>query len=65
MKKLRIILIALAVILVTMFVVNENLAIAAGNTRVLKRQDQRPYSDDDGDETLGNDTYLIQRSKKW
>ena len=59
MKKVKIILIALVVMLVTMLIVNSN--IAYGATRVLNRQDERPYSDDNGDGTIGNDYYQIQR----
>ena len=59
MKKLKIILIALIMVMLSMFVLGVNNVYAVD--RVLNRQDERPYSDDNDDWVTGNDYYQIQR----
>ena len=55
MKKIRILLVALMLILVgTLF---SNVKAADTTTKMLKAQKERPYSDDNNDNKVGNDIY--------
>ena len=58
MKKLRIALIALIIIL-TLGIFNQAFALE------LKAQETRPYSDDSGDEIVGNDIYRFLKRSRW
>ena len=63
MKKIRILLIALGIILISLLVLNPNIAYAAETKRNLTYQKTRPYSDDNGDNNIDNEEYTFARSK--
>lgn len=62
MKKIRILLIALVVTIMSMLVLNTNIVYAAETIqRNLTYQKTRPYSDDDKDEKLDNEEYTFRK----
>ena len=63
MKRLKIVLVALLILLGVAFVANFSETYAA-ETKTLKVQRERPYSDDNGDGTVGNDKYDLARGAK-
>lgn len=63
MKKIKILLMALAVALISITVLNSNAVYAAEGKRNLTYQKTRPYSDDDGDNNIDNEEYTFARSK--
>ena len=63
MKKIRILSIALGTILISLLVLNPNIAYAAETKRNLTYQRTRPYSDDNGDNNIDNEEYTFARNK--
>lgn len=64
MKRIKILLMALAVALILTTVLSSNAVYAAEATkRNLTYQITRPYSDDDGDENIDNEEYTFARYK--
>lgn len=63
MKKIRILSIALGIILISLLVLNPNIAYAAETKRNLTYQRTRPYSDDNGDNNIDNEEYTFARNK--
>ena len=64
MKRIKILLMALAVALILTTVLSSNAVYAAEATkRNLTYQITRPYSDDDGDENIDNEEYTFAASK--
>ena len=61
MKKIRTLSIALGIILISLLVLNPNIAYAAETKRNLTYQKTRPYSDDNGDDVNDNEEYLLRR----
>lgn len=63
MKRIKILLMALAVALISISVLNSNAVYAAEEKRDLTYQRTRPYSDDDGDNNIDNEEYTFARNK--
>ena len=63
MKKIRTLSIALGIILISLLVLNPNIAYAAETKRNLTYQKTRPYSDDNGDDVNDNEEYLLRRGE--
>lgn len=63
MKKIRTLSIALGIILISLLVLNPNIAYAAETKRNLTYQRTRPYSDDNGDNNIDNEEYTFARNK--
>ena len=63
MKRIKILLMALAVALISISVLNSNAVYAAEGKRDLTYQRTRPYSDDDGDNNIDNEEYTFARNK--
>jgi len=65
MKKVKVLLIILAFVLISIFAIN-NYVIAEEEIISLKAQKTRPFNDDDYDGKIGNDTYrFIRRIRIW
>lgn len=63
MKRIKILLMALAVALILTTVLSSNAVYAAEGKRNLTYQRTRPYSDDNEDENIDNEEYTFARSK--
>ena len=63
MKRIKILLMALAVALISISILNSNAVYAAEEKRDLTYQRTRPYSDDDGDNNIDNEEYTFARNK--
>ena len=63
MKRIKILLMALAVALILTTVLSSNAVYAAEGKRNLTYQRTRPYSDDDGDNNIDNEEYTFAASK--
>lgn len=63
MKRIKILLMALAVALISIAVLNPNAIYAAEEKRDLTYQRTRPYSDDNGDNNIDNEEYTFARHK--
>ena len=63
MKRIKILLMALVVALISIAVLNPNAVYAAEEKRDLTYQRTRPYSDDDGDNNIDNEEYTFARNK--
>lgn len=63
MKKIRTLSIALGIILISLLVLNPNIAYATETKRNLTYQRTRPYSDDNGDNNIDNEEYTFARNK--
>lgn len=63
MKRIKILLMTLAVALISISVLNPNAVYAAEEKRDLTYQRTRPYSDDDGDNNIDNEEYTFARNK--
>ena len=61
MKKIKTLSIALGILLISLLVLNPNIAYAAETKRNLTYQKTRPYSDDNGDNVNDNEEYLLRR----
>lgn len=63
MKRIKILLMALIVALISIAVLNPNAIYAAEEKRDLTYQRTRPYSDDNGDNNIDNEEYTFARHK--
>lgn len=63
MKRIKILLMALIVALISIAVLNPNAIYAAEEKRDLTYQRTRPYSDDDGDNNIDDEEYTFARHK--